>query len=431
MTPSEARAWLAERRIEWVELSTPDMAGNSRGKLLPVAQFEAMEFRLPIAVFGQTIHGTYHMTEGNFVDRDMTVIPDLDTLRIVPWAAEPTASVLMDARTNDGRPVDVAPRFVLKQMIARFSARGWTPIVAPEVEFYLLAGKPGDGELWDATSPYGTEELQGSGGFFQRLSEYCRAQRIELGAVSQELGRGQFEVNFQHGDPLLLADSVFYFKRTLKHLARESGMRATFLAKIDGDKPGSSMHVHQSVCAKDGENIFSNADGSPSKSFGAYLGGLQRFIPELLLIFGPYPNSYRRLRSHWSSPVNLEWGIDNRSVGLRIPESPAASRRIENRLPGSDVNPYLAFAASLGCGWMGMEQGLACTAPVSGSAFELPFALHRHTYQAIDAFRGSRAVRDLLGDEFVSLYSALKQLECHEFEERIPDWECDGLSGIV
>lgn len=431
MTFSELPAWLTAHGIRWVELSVPDMAGNSRGKLLPVAQFAAAEFKLPVAVFGQTVHGTYYLPQENLVDRDMVITPDLDTLRVAPWAAEPTATVLMDCRETDGHPVGVAPRAVLKQVMARYAARGWAPVVAPEMEFYLLSGNDRADALWKVTDPYGTDALHDHGGFFRSLGEHCRALGIEVGAVSQELGRGQFEVNFAHGDPLALADSVFRFKRTLKHLAREAGMRATFVAKLDAEMPGSSMHIHQSVYGQEGANLFSNADGTPSPHFHAYLGGLQKYIPSLILLFAPYPNSYRRLRSHWSSPVNLEWGTENRTVGLRVPLSVPLHRRIENRLPGSDVNPYLAIAGSLACGLLGLEGQAECTAPASGSVYDSPNTLHRHAYEAIDAFRESREVRDVLGDEFVTLYSALKDLECREFEERIPPWERDELARIV
>jgi len=427
--------WLDEHGIEHVETIVADFAGLPRGKLQPLAEFGKPHYKLPIAVFGQTINGTYYMRADNTEDRDMLVRPDLSTLRRVPWAAEPTASVIMDCFETDGASIDVAPRAVLKRIIELFAAEGWHPVVAPEVEFYLendveSADKPTrtPTDLDDVVDPYGIDRVHDLGDFFRELNEYCGQQDIATGAISQELGPGQFEVNFEHGAPLALADDVFHFKRTLKRVAKAHGMRATFLSKLDAEKPGSSMHVHQSVYDADGNNVFSNADGSASEAFGCYLGGLQAHLPAALLLLAPYPNSYRRFLSYWSSPVNLEWDVDNRTVGLRVPDSDAQARRIENRLAGSDVNPYLAIAATLACGYLGMQDKTPCRPAVKGSAYDLPFSLHRHLYEALDGLRGSEPLRRVLGDEFITLYTAVKERECREFQERIPPWEREELT---
>ncbi len=438
-------AWLDEHGIECVETVVADFAGIPRGKLQPIADFGKTHYKLPIAVFGQTINGTYHMRPENTEDRDMLVRPDMSTLRRVPWATEPTASVIMDCFDTEGASIDVAPRAVLKRVIALFGAEGWHPIVAPEIEFYLENGtdradKPaatptGSGDVDSAVDPivdpYGIDRVHDLGDFFRELNESCRQQDIHLGAVSQELGPGQFEVNFEHGAPLELADDVFHFKRTLKRVARAHGMRATFLSKLDAEKPGSSMHVHQSVYDADGNNVFSNPDGTASERFDFYLGGLQTHLPAALLLLAPYPNSYRRFLSYWSSPVNLEWDVDNRTVGLRVPDSDPQARRIENRLAGSDVNPYLAIAATLACGYLGMRTKTRCRPAITGSAYDLPFALHRHEYEAIDGLRASKALREILGDEFVTLYTAVKERECREFQERIPSWEREELTATI
>jgi glutamine synthetase len=336
----------------------------------------------------------------------------------------------------------VAPRAVLKNVIGQFESRGWHPIVAPEVEFYLSAEcgesrsqagfrSRADRDFERVADPYGTDRLHDLGGFFMRLTECCRAQDITLGAVSQELGAGQFEVNFAHGAPLKAADDVFHFKRTLQRLAKEHGIRATFLAKLSSEKPGSSLHVHQSVYDDQGCNIFSDGDGAPTDAFHGYLGGLQKYMADFLLLFAPYPNSYRRLLSHWSSPTNLEWGVDNRTVGLRVPDSEPAARRIENRLAGSDVNPYLAIAATLACGFLGMTEKAECRPPVPDSAWDAPFALHRHLYEALAALRQSAAVRKTLGPAFVTQYVAVKEREWHESVQRVPHWELEELSVVI
>jgi glutamine synthetase len=204
-------------------------------------------------------------------------------------------------------------------------------------------------------------------------------------------------------------------------------MHATFLARPMSEEAGSALHIHQSVVDADGNNIFSKPDGEASDLFYAYIGGLQKYIPEALLMLAPYPNSYRRFLSYWSSPVNLEWAVDNRTVGLRVPDSSSESRRVENRLAGADVNPYLAIAATLACGYLGMTEGLQPSAPIVGSAYDKPFSLHRHMYSAILAFEGSAAMRRALGDDFVTMYSLLKHDEYREFQEIVTPWEREVL----
>jgi glutamine synthetase len=204
-------------------------------------------------------------------------------------------------------------------------------------------------------------------------------------------------------------------------------MHATFLARPMSEEAGSALHIHQSIIDANGDNIFSNEDGSMSQLFLSYIAGLQTYMPEALLVFAPYANSYRRFLSYWASPVNLAWAVDNRTVGLRVPDSAPEARRVENRLAGSDVNPYLALAGSLACGYLGMTEGLQPSKPTEGSAYDLPFSLHRFLYESIDAFRDSDAMRRTLGDKFVNLYSDLKLKECHEFQEIVTPWEREVL----
>jgi len=263
--------------------------------------------------------------------------------------------------------------------------------------------------------------------FINLVYQYCEAQDIRIDTLSQEMGPAQFEINFLHGDPVQLADQVLLFKRTVKEAAIRHEMHATFLARPMSEEAGSALHIHQSVIDAQGTNIFSNPDGSPSDQFKHYIGGLQRFMPEALLLFAPYANSYRRFLSYWASPVNLEWAIDNRTCGLRVPDAAPAARRVENRIAGSDVNPYLALAGTLACGYLGMMEKWEPREPISGSAYDLPFSLHRHMYSAIDAMEGSEALRRTLGDAFVKLYTRLKNTEYREFQEIVTPWEREVL----
>ena len=426
--------WLQERKIEDVEAFVPDMAGSARGKVVPADKFGTGSMKMPEAIFSQTVSGSYIKDPSNVEDRDMILTPDSTTLRPVPWASDPAASVFLDCHHRDGTPVSQSPRAVLRNVLGKYEARGWIPVVAPEVEFYLLSAhsdpnaeaEPPEGRLgWTegAKQPYSIDTMNDFDPFINDLYAYCEAQGIRIDTLSQEMGPAQFEINFLHGNAVELADQVFLFKRTVREAAIEHEMHATFLSKPMAGEAGSALHVHQSVVDKDGNNVFSTKDGKASELFTGFLGGLQTYMPEAMLIFAPYVNSYRRFLDPWASPVNLAWAIDNRTVGLRVPDSEPENRRVENRLAGSDVNPYLALAATLACGYLGMVEGLQPTESAEGSAYGSEFGLHRHIYVAIEALRNSEAMRSMLGDHFIDIYCALKDDEYREFQEIITPWE--------
>jgi glutamine synthetase len=427
-------AWMTERGIDDVEAFVPDMAGSARGKVVPAAKFGDGHMKMPESVFAQTVSGRYIDDPDNVEDRDMYLIAEHNSLRPVPWAADPAASVFMDCYHRDGSLVAKSPRAVLRNVLAKFEARGWVPIVAPEVEFYLLSphqdpneeAEPPEGRLgWTegANQPYSIDTMNDFDPFINEVYEYCELQRIEIDTISQEMGPAQFELNFLHGHPVDLADQVFLFKRTVREVAIKHGMRATFLAKPMEGEPGSALHVHQSIVDKDGNNIFSTPSGEESELFFNFVGGLQRYMNDALLMFAPYVNSYRRFMNPNTSPVNLAWATDNRTVGLRIPDATPDSRRVENRLAGADVNPYLVIAASLACGYLGMVEGLKPTEPTEGSAYGEDFGLHKHIYSAVDALQESNAMRSMLGDVFVDLYASIKDQEYKEFQEIITPYE--------
>jgi glutamine synthetase len=436
--PDDIESWLKEHKIEDVEAFVPDMAGTARGKLLPAEKFGAGELKLPEGIFAQTITGNYVDNKENVEDRDMLLVPDFSTIRPVPWASDPAASIFLDCYRKDGSPIETSPRHVLRHVLNLYAEKGWTPVVAPEVEFYLINAHADSnleveqpegrlGRTETTKQPYSIDSMNEFDAFINEVYSYCEAQNVNIDTMSQEMGPAQFEINFMHGDAIELADQVFIFKRTVKETAIAHEMHATFLARPISDEAGSALHIHQSVVDENGQNIFSNEDGEPSELFMSYIGGLQKYMPEALLIFAPYSNSYRRFLSYWASPVNLAWAVDNRTVGLRVPDSGPEARRVENRLAGSDVNPYLAIAASLACGYLGMLEGAKPDQPIEGSAYELPFSLHRFLYEAIDALDNSKALRKTLGDEFVTLYCAVKRDECREFQEIVTPWEREVL----
>jgi len=434
----DIQAWLTEHEIQDVEAFVPDMAGAARGKLIPAAKFGVGELKLPEGIFAQTISGNYVDNKDNIEDRDMILWPDPATLRPVPWATDPAASIFLDCFHRDDTPVETSPRRVLRNVLQLYEEKGWAPVVAPEVEFYLINPhsdanqevEPPEGRLgWTETSkqPYSIDTMNDFDPFINDIYSYCEAQDIRIDTLSQEMGPAQFELNFFHGNALELADQVFLFKRTVREAAIAHEMHATFLAQPISDAAGSALHIHQSVVDKNGNNIFSNKDGSASELFMSYIGGLQKYMRHALLIFAPYANSYRRFLNYDASPVNLAWAVDNRTVGLRVPDAEPEARRVENRLAGSDVNPYLVLAATLACGYLGMTEGASPDESIKGSAYDLPFSLHRFMYEAIDAFETSDAMRNTLGDKFVTLYADIKKDECREFQEIVTPWEREVL----
>ena len=433
------KTWFEKHNVEDLEVLVPDMAGAARGKMIPVSSFGEGEMKMPEGIFGQTITGNYFESENNVEDRDMLLEPNINTLCMVPWMEIPTASLIFNGFTKEGVAIESAPRRVLQNVLELYSKKGWKPVVAPEAEFYLLNPsndfhneiEPPQGRLGitDTTKqPYSLDSMNNFDPFINQVYEYSEIQGISIDNISQEMGPAQLEINFVHGDPLSLADQVFRFKRIVKEVAIQHEMHATFMARPITGEAGSALHIHQSVMDESDNNIFTNEDGSVSEAFLHYIGGLQKYIPDSLLIFAPYANSYRRFLSYWSSPVNLEWAVDNRSVGLRVPDSDPKNRRVENRLGGSDVNPYLALAATLACGYLGMTEKLKPRDAIEGSAYDLPFDLHRHMYASIDAFSSSEAMRSMLGDAFVDMYTGIKQKEHEQFQEIITPWEREHIT---
>ncbi|HSW20451.1 MAG TPA: glutamine synthetase family protein, partial [Ramlibacter sp.] len=238
----------------------------------------------------------------------------------------------------------------------------------------------------------------------------------------------QMEINFFHSAPLALADEVFLFKRTVREVALRHDMYATFIAKPIAGEPGSAMHVHQSLVSREHErNLFSNEDGTPSQEFYWYIGGLQKYIPAAMALFAPYVNSYRRLARFTAAPINIQWGIDNRTVGIRSPVSTPQARRVENRVIGADANPYVALAATLACGYLGIEQRLEPTPECKGNAYQSAFELPRGLGQAVSLLRAETDLAEVLGKEFLTVYTEIKDLEHEEFMRVISPWEREHL----
>jgi glutamine synthetase len=221
---------------------------------------------------------------------------------------------------------------------------------------------------------------------------------------------------------------VFLFKRTVRETALRHGIFATFMAKPMEAEPGSAMHIHQSIVSKaTGRNIFSNEDGSASREFYWYIGGLQKYVPAAMALFAPYVNSYRRLVRSNAAPINIQWGTDNRTVGIRSPVATPAARRIENRVIGADANPYVALAATLACGYLGIKNRIEPTPECKGDAYLGDFQLPRSLGEALSELRAEKALAEVLGEAFVTVYTEVKEIEYAEFMKVISPWEREHL----
>ncbi|QRY80240.1 glutamine synthetase [Pseudomonas sp. PDNC002] len=438
--------WLKERKITEVECMIADLTGIARGKIAPTAKFlNEKGMRLPESVLLQTVTGDYVEDDIYYdlldpADIDMVCRPDENAVFLVPWAIEPTAMVIHDTYDKLGNPIELSPRNVLKRVLQLYADKGWKPIVAPEMEFYLT--KRSDDPDYPLQAPIGRSGRQETGRqsfsidaanefdpLFEDMYDWCELQGLDLDTLIHEEGTAQMEINFRHGDALDLADQIVVFKRTMREAALKHNVAATFMAKPMTGEPGSAMHLHQSIVdIKTGKNIFSNADGSMSELFLHHVGGLQKLIPEALPLFAPNVNSFRRFLPDTSAPVNVEWGEENRTVGLRVPDSTPDNRRVENRLAGADANPYLALAASLLCGYIGMVEGFKPSAQVKGRGYErrnlrLPLTIEA----ALECMESSKTLEKYLGDKFIRGYVAVKRAEHENFKRVISSWEREFL----
>ncbi len=440
---NEIQQFFRDHGISEVEAIIPDMAGIARGKLMPAEKFaEDAGMRLPESIFLQTVTGDYPSDTSSAMspeEIDIVLKADPKTVRVVPWAAEPTAQVIHDCFYSDGRRVTMAPRQLLQHVLELYAERGWQPVVAPELEFYLVEpnidadyqlkppiGRSGRSE--PGRQSYSIAAVNEFDPLFDDMYAFCEAQDIEIDTLIHEDGPAQMEINLLHGDPQNLADQAFLFKRTAREAALRHKMYATFMAKPHAKEPGSAMHIHQSVLdTKTGANIFSNADGTPSALFFSHIAGLQRYLPPAMSLFAPNVNSYRRIARYQLAPVNVQWGYDNRTAGLRVPVSDPDARRVENRLGGADANPYIAIAASLACGYLGMVQSLQPSDPITGSAQDLPWDLPRSLDDALKRLKDCQPLVSLLGQPFVAAYTIVKQAEHEVFLQVISSWEREHL----
>ncbi len=439
MTTASPRS-LAERLkgIDQIECVTPDLNGVPRGKVMTAEGFlEGRRLQMARGVLLQCIMGGYPPAKFyGSDDGDLALAADPAHIYRLPWSDGGLALAICDANELSGNPSGLSTRGLLKAVIARYASLGLAPVVATELEFFVFAansdpvqpflpplGKDGRREL--GHSAFSVSSNHGLRPFFAEVYQCMAAMGLPRDTFMHEMGVSQFEINLLHGDPLLLADQTFLFKHLLKEVALKHGLTVVCMAKPLARTPGSSMHIHQSLVQIDtGRTVFSDGQGQATETFYHFIGGLQACLADFTALFAPNVNSYQRLCHPYASPNNACWSQDNRAAGLRIPASAPAARRVENRLPGADANPYLAIAASLAAGLHGIEQRLQPTPAIQGE-FEVPehLSLPCTLHAALERLQRSGLARELFGDEFIEGYLATKTMELTDFFDEITPWE--------
>lgn len=446
-------------RIEAVQLFITDPSGVPRGKLAAVHELERLYTTgrpvagsiLGLDITGRDVESTGLVWETG--DADLLCRPVPGTLRPAPWLARPTAQVMMSMYTLDGAPAAADPRHALARAASRLEARGFRAVLAVELEFYLLAPQDAASSS-DVPAPpgashidaYSLARLERLAPVFDEVYAAARAQGLPVETLMSEYAPGQFELTLAHRDDALRAvDEAVILKRLLRGVASKHGLAVTFMAKPYAQIAGSGMHLHVSLvdAAEGGRgNLFAEvaaASVDRPESFGSplmhqALGGLKATMAESLLAFAPNGNSYRRFQSESYAPTAVNWGVNNRSVSLRVPAGPPASRHIEHRIAGADANPYVAAAVVLAAVERGIAMGLDPGPPVTGNGYAAVAAdaasgtpidpqlvLPRTWQESIDRAAGSAFLAEALGPDFLKVFLAIKRQECARFSAEVTD----------
>lgn len=374
------------RHLQTFRVAASDLNGQMRGKRLPAAtaaKLESGAVRMPYSVLNVDIWGA-DIEDSPLVfasgDADGILLPTDRGPMPIPWLANPTALVPMWMYHEDGRAFAGDPRHALAEVLARYTARGWTVMAATEMEFYLVddSGErlappinPLSGRQLQAQAILSLHQLDAFDAFVSELYEACDQMDIPAQSAISEAGLGQFEIDLTHCDALRAADNAWLFKALVKGLARKHGMAATFMAKPFEADAGTGMHVHFSVLDENGKNIFDNGGPEGTDALRHAISGCLRAMNGSTLIFAPHANSYDRLVPGAHAPTGASWAYENRTAAIRVPGGAPAARRIEHRVAGGDINPYLVLAVILGAALAGIEDGVEPPAPVTGNAYDL------------------------------------------------------------
>ncbi|MCP1620634.1 glutamate--putrescine ligase [Pseudomonas sp. SLBN-26] len=429
--------------IDTFELFILDANGVPRGKLLHREELLAVYQSgrpLPSTILGLTLNGEDVEDSGlvwDVGDIDCRAYPLPGSLVRLPWRRMPTAALQVCMHPEEGMPAAIAdPRHLLVQVIDQLKADGYHPVMACELEFYLLdqkndaQGRPQpaldtDGRRPCTTQVYGLRELEQIEPFLADLYAACKAQGIPARTAISEYAPGQVEITLEHGDALTAMDQAVRYKRLVKGVANAHGMRACFMAKPFDHLAGTGMHMHVSLADAQGRNLFASEDPAGTPLLRLAVGGMLESLLDSLLLFCPNANSYRRFQANSYAPLAPTWGVDNRTVSLRVPGGPAASRHVEHRICGADANPYLAAAAILAGIHRGLRDEIDPGEPVQGNGYaQATERLPTDWLTALRALEASTWAREAFGEAFLGVYLAVKRAEYRQFMAEVSeqDW---------
>lgn len=444
MEVDEIARRIRDHGVETVKIGTPDMDGVFRGKRVSAKQFldgcDGPGFAQCDVIFGWDIAEEVICGQRLAVGSadtgfaDVLLRPDLSTFRVVPW--EPaTAACVCDVYDEHGDMLPLAPRSVLRRVVERAARRGFTPMMAVELEIRMFRedqeslrakGFAGLRPLNPGLNCYSISHASIDEDVVGGLRRYMDAYGIEVEGYNREHGEGMYEMNLRYAPALEAADRGMLFKSGAKEVLAQSGVVPTFMAKYSDALDGCSGHIHQSLWRGDANAFWdAAADQHMSSTMHAYLAGALATMPELFALCAPNVNSYKRYVPGSWAPTAATWGVDNRTAALRAITGSAGAIRIEHRVPGADVNPYLGFAACLAGGLHGIERGLTAPPPLQSNAYEakelppLPSTLDA----AIELFDASAVARDVLEDPFVDHYVAMRRWEIEKHRRAVTDWE--------
>ncbi|MBN2905202.1 MAG: glutamine synthetase [Rhodobacteraceae bacterium] len=426
--------WLRDNpHVRTIRVAACDLNGQARGKRLPTrfaGKVEEEGTRFPLSVlnldiWGEDIEGSPLVFETG--DADGVLRPTERGFVPMPWLDAPTALLPLWMFSEDGAPFDGCPRHALTRVLNAYAARGWSPQVATELEFYLIDDSddelhaprsPRSGKRREAAEILSLRTLDAFDDFFTDLYDACEAMDIPADAAISEAGMGQFEINLMHGPAMKAADDTWLFKMLVKGLARKHGFAGSFMAKPYPDHAGNGLHMHFSVLDSNGNNIFDDGGPQGSGVLRQAVAGCLAAMPDMTLILAPHANSYDRLVPGVHAPTGICWAHENRTAAIRIPGGSPRARRIEHRVAGGDINPYLMIAAVLGAALQGIEEGLSPPPPITGNAYgqDLP-QLPADWATAIDTFEGSARMARLFPRGLIRNLTMTKRQEARRIAE--------------
>jgi glutamine synthetase len=440
--PDDANVLAKHHDAELIDLILPDANGLLRGKRITrdaLGKTYAEGVCLPMSLLATDITGNTVEESGlgyDIGDEDRICRPIPGTLRSIPWQNRPMLQCLLSMEDTNGELFAANPREVLQHVVQKFNNRGLTPVVAVELEFYLLdkaltadgrpqtSINPSTGERNKTTQVYYMQDLNDYQRFTNAVSDACQAQSIPADTAVAEYAPGQFEVNLKHREDAVMAcDDAIMLKRVIKSIAEQQNMLASFMAKPFVEQAGSGMHIHVSLLDQNGKNIFASTQENPASALKHAIAGLQQISKETMLMFAPHANSYRRFVPNAFVPLNDCWGFNNRTVAIRIPHADAKNTRIEHRIAGADANPYLVTAAVLAGILQGLDNKGDPGPPIVGNAYTQTETRALFWRDTINDFLASPFIRNTFGAQFQHIFGQQKLKEMRSFYTEVSTLE--------